>query len=154
MRNTTAIVSAVCMPSMAIITAGILFAAGASWADPGNTAASPTPAKVEPAAKPRNVCINAGDIDHLSYPDDKTILFHMRGKKIWRNDLKRECPGLKFEQAVSYEIRGGTICGNMQVVYVMRRWTPCMLGPFTPYTKPAADAPANPPKDGGATPAQ
>lgn len=154
MKNATAIVSAICLPCMVIATAGVLFVAGASWADPGKGAAQPPPDKATPAAKPRNVCINAGDIDHLSYPDDKTILFHMRGNKIWRNDLKRECPGLKFEQSVSYEIRGGSICGNMQVVYVMHRWTPCMLGPFIPYTKPAADAPKDLPKDGGIAPVQ
>lgn len=91
-----------------------------------------------PAPVSKSVCLNAGDIDHLSYPDDQTILFHMRGGKtrIWRNDLKRSCPGLKFEQAITYEIKGGFICSNMQVVYVMHRWNPCMLGAFTPYTPP------------------
>ena len=97
------------------------------------------PASADPAAvPPRNVCLNAGDIDHTAYPDNKTILFYMKGGKVrvWRNDLKRECPGLKFEQGIAYEIRGGTICSNMQVVYVINRWIPCMLGPFTPYTPP------------------
>ncbi|MDE1940271.1 MAG: hypothetical protein KGI68_14715 [Alphaproteobacteria bacterium] len=84
------------------------------------------------------VCLDAGNIDHYSYPDDKTILFHMNAGKvrIWRNDLPRACPGLKFEQGIALEIRGGVICSNMQVVYVLRRWTPCFLGAFTPYTPP------------------
>ncbi len=80
------------------------------------------------------VCLNAGDIDHNSYPDDHTILFHMKGGKvrIWRNDLPHACPGLKVEQGVAMEIHGGTICSNAQIVYVLRRWTPCVLGRFTP----------------------
>ncbi|MBU6297727.1 MAG: hypothetical protein KGJ79_06280 [Alphaproteobacteria bacterium] len=92
-----------------------------------------------PAAN--NVCLDAGNIDHYSFPDDKTILFHMNGGKvrIWRNDLPRACPGLKFEQGIALEIRGGMICSNMQVVYVLRRWTPCFLGAFTPYTPPPKD---------------
>ncbi|MBU6297726.1 MAG: hypothetical protein KGJ79_06285 [Alphaproteobacteria bacterium] len=88
--------------------------------------------------KRNSICIDPGHIDHLSYPDDKTILFHMwAGRvKIWRNDLPYACPGLKFEQGIAYEVRGGAICSNMQVVYVLRRWTPCMLGNFTPYAPP------------------
>ena len=84
--------------------------------------------------KHNSICLDAGNIDHYSYPDDSTILFHMRGGKvrIWRNDLPHACPGLKFEQGIALEIRGGTICSNMQVVYVLRRWMPCGLGNFTP----------------------
>lgn len=108
-----------------------LIASTAAYADPEGTTTTPPP-------KPKSVCINTGDIDHLSYPDNKTILFHMRSGKvrIWRNDLKRECSGLTFERGVAYEINGGVICSNMQVVYVINRWIPCMLGPFTPYEEP------------------
>lgn len=91
-----------------------------------------------PPARHHPVCLNAGDIDHYSYPDDQTILFHMKGGKvrIWKNDLKQRCAGLKFEAGIALEIRGGSICENMQVVYVLRRWTPCFLGKFTPYEAP------------------
>ena len=46
--------------------------------------------------KPTGVCLNAGDIDHYSYPDDNTILVHMKfGKvRIWRNDLPRTCSAI------------------------------------------------------------
>jgi hypothetical protein len=99
--------------------------------------ADPLPPPSAPP-KPKSICLNAGDIDHYSYPDDKTILIHMRGGKvrIWRSDLPRACQGLKFEQAIALEIRGGMVCSNMQVVYVINRWTPCFLGPFTPVTPP------------------
>ena len=98
---------------------GLMTAAQTAYADP---------------PKPARVCLNAGDIDHYSYPDDNTILFHMKfGKvRIWRNDLQRTCHGLKFEQGIALEIRGGEICSNAQVVYVLRRWMPCGLGNFTP----------------------
>lgn len=113
----------------------VLVLVGAAIQTAGAEDAKP---KQSDTSKRNYVCINTGQIDHLSYPDDKTILFHMRsGKvKIWRNDLPLACPGLKFEQAIAYEIHGGEICANMQVVYVLRRWTPCMLGNFTPYTPP------------------
>ena len=93
-----------------------------------------------PAPAHNDVCIDPSMIDSTTFPDNKTILFHMTGGKvrIWRNDLPRECPGLTFERGIAYEIRGGEICSNMQVVYVINRWTPCFLGPFTPYTPPSA----------------
>jgi hypothetical protein len=49
---------------------------------------------------------------------------------------------MKFEAGIAWEIRGGEICSNMQVFYVLRRWTPCMLGAFTPYTPPVPPPPA------------
>jgi len=84
------------------------------------------------------VCIDPSRISHLSYPDDHTILFHMDGGKvrIWRNDLARTCPGLKFEQGIAWNIWGNEVCSNMQVFQVLRRGTPCALGDFTPYTPP------------------
>lgn len=87
-----------------------------------------------PPAKQRQVCIRTSDIQGMSYPDDKTILFRMSGGpvKVWRNDLPRTCPGLKFEQGIAWNIWGGEVCSNMQVFYVLHRGTPCMLGNFTP----------------------
>jgi len=91
------------------------------------------PITAQPAPR-NNVCIHANDIDGMSYPDDHTILFRMRAGrvKMWRNELPRACPGLKFEQGIAWNIWGGEICSNMQVFYVLRRGTPCMLGNFVP----------------------
>ena len=124
---------------MKIVLTGAICAIGLIGAI-GQTAYADPPAAPPPAQK--QVCINPGNINHLSYPDNRTILFHMNGGKvrIWRNDLGRDCPGLKFEAGIAWEIRGGEICGNMQTFYVLRHWTPCGLGAFTPYTPPAPPA--------------
>lgn len=91
-------------------------------------------AYADPPAPHRQVCIRTTDIESMSYPDDKTILLRMNGGpvRVWRNDLKRACPGLKFEQGIAWNIWGGEVCENMQVFFVLRRGTPCMLGTFTP----------------------
>ena len=113
----------------------------------GQTAYADAPAAstARPPPAHNNICIDTSRIDHLSYPDDHTILFHMFGGpvKIWRNDLPHECQGLKFEQGIAWNIWGNQVCSNMQVFYVLRRGTPCMLGAFTSYTPPPA--PATPP---------
>lgn len=86
-------------------------------------------------APPRNnICINTQDIDNMQYPSDNTILFRMKGGpvRVYRNDLPRACPGLKFESGIAWNVHDGWVCSNMQVFYVLRRGTPCMLGTFVP----------------------
>ncbi|HUO98415.1 MAG TPA: hypothetical protein VMU01_07085 [Rhizomicrobium sp.] len=82
----------------------------------------------------KHLCIQTSMIDSMTYPDDKTIIFHMTGGpvKTYRNDLPAECPGLKFEQGIAWNIWGGEVCSNMQIFYVLHRGTPCALGAFTP----------------------
>ena len=106
----------------------------------GIAAMSISSAYADPPAR-NHVCIRTNMIQSMSYPDDKTIVFHMFGGpvKAWRNDLQNVCHGLKFEQGIAWTIWGNEVSSNMQVFYVLRRGTPCMLGNFTPVTPaPAA----------------
>lgn len=84
-----------------------------------------------------NVCLQATKIDHTRAPSDDVLLVYMNDGKIWQNKLKATCQGLKFENGVKWEIRGGTICSNMQSFRVLRQSNFCFLGEFTPYTPPA-----------------
>jgi hypothetical protein len=89
------------------------------------------------AAKDADICLSARDIDHTTVPSDSEILFYMRDGKVWKNTLKRKCTGLHFEQAFREDITADAICSNRQVIQVANRETPCFLGTFTPYSKPA-----------------
>jgi hypothetical protein len=91
-----------------------------------------SPVSADPPNK--RICIRTTDIQSMSYPDNRTIMFKMYTGpvKVWRNNLKRECPGLKFERGVVWNIWGNEVCSNMQVFYVINRGTPCMLGDFVP----------------------
>lgn len=124
-----------------IALVGAVAAAGALL----TSAALADPPQNQP--KPKQVCIHTQDVDGMSYPDNRTILFRMRGGpvKVWRNELPRECPGLKFEQGIAWNIWGGEVCSNMQVFYVLRRGTPCMLGNFVPNDQPRMDGWQPPP---------
>ena len=109
-------------------TAALAFALGFSAVAVSAAYADNAPARQSPP-----ICIRTSNIQSMTYPDDKTILFHMSGGpvKVWRNDLPRACQGLKFEQGIAWNIWGGEVCSNMQVFYVLRRGTPCQLGNFT-----------------------
>lgn len=105
------------------------------------------PAAMADAPKPKQICIRTSDIQGMTYPDNRTILFKMSGGpvKLWRNELPHECAGLKFEQGIAWNIWGGEVCSNMQVFYVLRSGTPCMLGNFVPADQPRQDGFVPPP---------
>ena len=90
----------------------------------------------ETAGKP--VCIHSSDIDHTEVPDSRTILFFMRGGKVWKNTLMNPCVGLKFDGFVYAPTPPDEICSNMQTIRVLRLGSVCMMGAFTPYTPPKA----------------
>ncbi len=93
--------------------------------------------------KPTPICLDPAFIDHTQIVDDSTILFHMKGGKVWKNTLASKCFGLKMQGGFAYEVQGGTICSNMQTIRVLDQGSICSLGDFTPYTPPApAEKPA------------
>ena len=107
----------------------------------GSTSLAAAEPQQPQAAKDADVCLDASHIDHTVVIDDRTILFYMRGNKIWKNTLHSSCPSLKFERAFSEEIRGGQVCSNGQMIRVLETGVSCSLGEFTHYTPPPKSAP-------------
>jgi len=97
--------------------AALLFALSAS------AAAAPAPAKV---------CLNVSDIQRSETPDDRTIIFHMRDGKVWRNTLKTVCPMLKTSPFTQVLRSGDLMCSNQQIIHVTQTGNDCVLGDFTP----------------------
>ncbi|HEY1630386.1 MAG TPA: hypothetical protein VGF56_03685 [Rhizomicrobium sp.] len=79
-----------------------------------------------------NVCIRSRDIDRTSVPDDRTVLFHMKGGKVWKSAMMAPCAGLRFHGFVYDASPNGDICGNLQTIRVITTGSVCALGPFTP----------------------
>ncbi len=88
------------------------------------------------------VCIPTSEIHHTEIPDDSTILFHMKGGKIWKNSLNFPCFNLKFQGGFQYTTDYDEICANQQSIRVLqpgvgrRLGAACTLGEFTPYGPP------------------
>lgn len=125
------------MKKLAIISAALFalgLTAGAATAAEGDAATT--------AAKPPAVCLWTYQIDHTKYVQPRTLLFYMRGGKVWQNTMLNDCTGLNFN-GFAYVTRDGKICSNMQSIIVLQSHQLCMLGDFTPYTAPAKAAPAN-----------
>jgi hypothetical protein len=100
------------------------------------TAALPAVAADKP------VCFPTYQIDHTSIPDDNTILFHMRGHKVFKAALVNRCVGLKENtRGFSYSptIPGSNeICANLLTIRLNDTGQVCLIGDITPMETPAA----------------
>jgi len=107
----------------AIVLAGLLSAC--TSADTSATAPVSTA-----SASIQDSCINPTEITKQSILSDQEIRFELRNGEVWLNTLPRACPGLKFQQGFSWEVRGTLVCSNQEMIRVKDEGTPCMLGEF------------------------
>jgi hypothetical protein len=107
-----------------------LCASAASMAVERPTAAA---AQVEAAqsAPQRPVCLQVSQIQHQIVVSNTEIRFEMIDGSVWTNTLRRECHGLRFERGFAWDVTGGNVCSNTEMIYVLNRGTPCRLGDFT-----------------------
>jgi hypothetical protein len=91
-------------------------------------------------------CIIVSNIDQTEAIDDHTIIFEMRGRRVYRNTLPRECPGLERENRIGFETRTSRLCSTDTITVLedfggfgggvgvggLRRGFTCRLGEFVP----------------------
>ena len=80
----------------------------------------------------KSVCFPSYLIDHTSIPNDQTILFHMRGHKIYKADVINKCVGLSINTrgfTYSPTIPGSNeICSNLLTIRVNDTGETCLIG--------------------------
>lgn len=90
-------------------------------------------------------CVMVSRIRRTRIVDDKTILFYMRGGRVYQNILERECPRLEREGRFMYEIRGYRLCDIDTISVLDRigvgfgRGFTCRLGEFHPISTEEAE---------------
>ena len=101
-----------------------------------SVAAKP-PLALPVAVGPAIACIPLRNIRSTSVVDDRTIDFHVSGRKVYRNTLPFRCPQLGFQQAFSYATSQSQLC-SLDIITVFVQGSPglqgasCGLGRFTP----------------------
>ena len=86
-------------------------------------------------------CISLTRIRNTRVHDDRTIDFHMRGGRIYRNTLPYECNGLGREEAFSYRTSLSRLC-SVDIITVVQtgggaiNGPSCGLGEFEPIELP------------------
>ena len=87
---------------------------------------------VQPAAA--GVCLNVKSIRNSDVAKDgRAITFEMKDGKIWRNDLKGQCPDLWFN-GFSWRVQADTVCDDEPGLRVIHSGQICQLGKFTAMT--------------------
>lgn len=89
-------------------------------------------------------CVRASRIRSTQVIDDRSILFHMRGNQVYRNELPEDCPRLASEGRFLYERRVGQRIGRLcsvDSITVIESFgadpygATCRLGKFYPITQ-------------------
>lgn len=90
-------------------------------------------------------CIQAYRIDRTEVINDRTILFHMSGSRIYLNELTRECRRLERSKRFSYTLRTSQLCDVDFITVIegfgssLRQGVSCGLGMFYPITEEEAE---------------
>jgi hypothetical protein len=87
-------------------------------------------------AQAKTICIDGGAIESTARPNDKTILFYMSDKSVYRNDLPVRCPdlaqsvdGFTFEPT---DPATDELCDGMVTIHLNDMGhAACILGNFT-----------------------
>ena len=91
-------------------------------------------------------CIDTRRISSTQIIDNQNILFHMRNRTIYHNELPRSCPGLRRGKTFSYRTSISRLCSNDFITLLenyglgLSRGASCGLGNFRPITKEEAQA--------------
>lgn len=89
-------------------------------------------------------CISSQSIRRIKAIDDSTIAFYMRNRDVYLNFLQWSCNGLRRNNRIAYETRGGRLCSmdRVSVIYDhggLDTGIPCPLGVFHVTDQEAAD---------------
>lgn len=91
-------------------------------------------------------CVQLTRVDHTEVVGDRTILFYMKDRTIYQNELPQACPGLGRDRPFMYRVMLSQLCDS-DVVTVLENWgfgfTPgesCLLGEFNLIDSTVADA--------------
>lgn len=88
---------------------------------------------IAPASAAAPGCLWTRQIDRTTVIDPKTILFHMKDGKVYRNTLQSPCLGLQFN-GFAYVLHSDELCGESQSIHVLQTKEVCTLGKFVPET--------------------
>jgi hypothetical protein len=83
-------------------------------------------------------CFSVNRIRRTEVIDDHTILFHLRGNRIYRTQMDRACSGLEREQRFMYQVHTGQLCATDTITVLERSGFgttagfTCRIGSFYP----------------------
>ena len=87
-------------------------------------------------------CLNTTSYRRVEVLDNRRLAFHGRGDRVWLNQLRMPCVGLRSDHTLSFELRSNQVCAmdtfrglTMSFGGPMPMGPSCFLGEFEPITK-------------------
>lgn len=87
-------------------------------------------------------CINPRRIRDMKVVDENHIIFRVSNKRSYLNTLPRRCHNMDFYDAISYQVRGSSICSRELFQVIDRSTIPgpfCSFGKFEKIVKKPSD---------------
>ena len=78
----------------------------------------------------KQICLPANRIQSTEVIDAQTIMFNMVDGKRWQNNLAAPCHTSRRNNPISFQQRNNKICGNVEMVTMLRSGESCLLGDF------------------------
>ncbi len=132
------------MSKLILSAAALMVAASGVGADEANKVSKfdKVMAKYERSGETKR-CVSPARLKESQILDNTHILFRVSPKRAYLNKLPRECRALKFDDAISYTVRGGQLCANdtFRVLdMTLRPGASCSFGEFEKIEKKTADS--------------
>ena len=89
-------------------------------------------------------CVRHSNLKRTKILDDRNILFVMRNGEIYHNPLPHECPSVRRNSLLNYQIANGQLCEGSTFTVLWQvgtNWVPafvCPLGKFVPISEDEA----------------
>ena len=80
-------------------------------------------------------CLNTDQIENSGSPDGKVLILKMKDGKTWHTALQPACPGITANGFI-WDIHGGQVCDNAQILKIVRTGEMCRIGNFVPGEPP------------------
>ena len=93
----------------ALSLAGVLSSCASTPADPEEEAAH-LRALVSAGAENGSRCLSVSQYDSVRVLGEQMLLFKGNGNRVWINELRSRCPGMRKDDILIFELRGSQAC--------------------------------------------
>lgn len=97
------------LAASAILLAGLLSACASTPAEPDAEAAR-LHALMSVGAENGMRCLSVSQYDSVQILNEQMLLFKGTGNRVWANELRNRCPGMRKDDVLIFELRGSQVC--------------------------------------------
>lgn len=97
------------LAASAMVLAGLLGACASTPAEPDEEAKR-LHALVSAGAGSGKRCLSTSQYDSVQILNEQMLLFKGTGNRVWANELRNRCPGMRKDDVLIFDLRGSQVC--------------------------------------------